>query len=305
MKIERTGFGGWTNCYRLTNEYLSLIALADVGPRIIQLGPDPEHNCFYVDPATLGQQGGNNWNLFGGHRLWHAPEALPRSYQPDNQPVNVSVEESGVTLTQPVEAVTGIQKQIEIRLSDGKPDVTVIHRLTNHNVWPVTLSPWALSVMAPGGVGVLPLPPRGSHDENLLPTGSLVLWAYVEMNDRRYSWGREFVMLRQEAMASTPQKIGLTASGGWVAYVVDNMLFVKLFEETVEAPYPDRGCTVELFTNSVMLELETLGPMTTLQPDETITHVERWCLWSGIPTIESEEDIRKYVLPRIDSIGAI
>lgn len=49
-------------------------------------------------------------------------------------------------------------------------------------------------------------------------------------------------------------------------------LFVKRCE-AVAAPaaYPDLGCTFERFTNADLLELETLGPLTTLAPAESVS----------------------------------
>ena len=28
------------------------------------------------------------WKPWGGHRLWAAPEAMPRTYSPDNSPID-------------------------------------------------------------------------------------------------------------------------------------------------------------------------------------------------------------------------
>ena len=29
-----------------------------------------------------GKTGGSEWHIYGGHRLWHAPEVMPRTYYP-------------------------------------------------------------------------------------------------------------------------------------------------------------------------------------------------------------------------------
>jgi hypothetical protein len=42
--------------------------------------------------------------------------------------------------------------------------------------------------------------------------------------------------------------------------------------------YPDFGCSVEIFTNAAMLEVETLGPLATLEPGSAVEHVEEWSL---------------------------
>ena len=40
--------------------------------------------------------------------------------------------------------------------------MTLTHRLTNVGQKPTDLAPWALTVMAPGGVEIIPLPPKGA-----------------------------------------------------------------------------------------------------------------------------------------------
>ena len=94
---------------------------------------------------------------------------MPRTYAPDNGPVEVTAEGAGVRAVQPVEASTGIQKEMAVRLAESGSAVEVTHRLTNRNPWPVELSPWALTMMAPGGVSVTGFPPRGRHPEVLPP----------------------------------------------------------------------------------------------------------------------------------------
>ncbi len=56
---------------------------------------------------------------------------------------------------------------------------------------------------------------------------------------------------------------------------------------------------VETFTNSDMLELETLGPMTKLEPGACVEHVERWRLFRDAPLPADDADLDAYVLPKI------
>jgi hypothetical protein len=37
-----------------------------------------------------------------------------------------------------------------------------------------------------------------------------------------------------------------------------------------------------MFANADFLELETLGPMATLAPGDSVTHVERWSAFRGV-----------------------
>ncbi len=299
--MERIDYKDWPNCYRLSNDLVDLIVTTDVGPRIIRFGFVGEDNEFKEYEEMMGLTGGNEWRIYGGHRLWHAPEDLVRTYFPDNTPIKIEQWEGSARVTQPPEPTTGIEKQIDIRLSPDEAHVKLTHRLRNTNLWPVELAPWALSVMAQGGVVIVPLPPRGSHAGNLLPTNTLTLWAYTDMSDPRWTWGEKYILLRQDPQATKPQKIGAMVKDGWAAYARDGHLFVKKFTYVSGARYPDLGCSFETFTNPDMLEVETVAPLVTLQPGEAVEHVEHWFLFHEVPIPSNDADVDANMLPKIEA----
>ncbi len=271
-------YEGWPNCIRLSNRVIELIATTDVGPRIIHFGFAGGQNLFKVFNETRGLVDGEDWRNYGGHRLWHAPESIPRTYFPDNTPVQFEGEKNFLKLIQPVETTTGIQKEIEIALHPEEPRVQVVHRLTNQNLWPVELAPWALSVMAAGGRCIVPQEPFRPHTEDLLPARPLVLWSYTDMADPRWTWGTKYVQLRQDPLNNKPQKIGVRNTPGWAAYQLGEDLFIKTFPFDPSARYADFGCNNEIFTNEVILEIESLGPLAGLPPGGSVVHVENWSL---------------------------
>src|ERR1043165_5160985 len=57
----------------------------------------------------------------GGHRLWHAPEAMPRTYIPDLGQLMITETSEGVLLESPTEVGTGIRKGMEVRLAADQP----------------------------------------------------------------------------------------------------------------------------------------------------------------------------------------
>jgi hypothetical protein len=290
LKIEQTEYGGWPHCYRVSNGKLELIATTDVGPRIIRLGVPGGPNEFKEFPELLGKTGGDEWRIYGGHRLWHSPEVKPRTYAPDNGSIEARVEGQVLHLLQPVEKETGIQKEILVGMDPVARSVRLTHRLTNRGQWPVELAPWALSVMAPGGAAFLPQPTR-SEPDRLLPNRTLMLWPYTDMSDPRHVWGKDFFILKQKD-ADHPTKIGVSANDGWAAYANHGHLFVKRFGYQEGAMYPDNGCSVEIYTATGMLELETLGPLKTLKPGESTEHVEEWTLLDG-PAVTDEASARQ------------
>lgn len=300
MGIEKTTYHGWKNCYRLSNSSVDLVALADVGPRLIRFGFVGEENQLCEYPADQGKSGGEVWRAYGGHRFWHAPEAQPRTYYPDNEPVEARVTNKSLHLIQPVEKTTGIQKELEIFLDPSEPRVKIVHRLRNTNLWAVELAPWGLTLMAWGGTAILPIPPRRPHEVDLLPSNTLTMWSYTDLSDPRWTWGKNVILLRQDPEDKIPQKIGCRNSTGWLAYVRQGCMFVKYFDLDQDKPYPDMGCNAEVFNRHDILELESLGPLCKLEPGGVVEHSEHWRLFKNIPEPIDNDQVVAQIIPWIE-----
>ncbi len=291
--VEQVSFRGWPNCWRVANEALELIATADVGPRIISMRLSGGENLLFVRDEFAGLTGGAEWRNYGGHRLWHAPEDIVRTREPDNSPVEVRPLADGFTLIAPVEPRSRMGREITVTLDPERTRATVSHRLINHGLWPVELAPWALSVMAPGGFAICPLP-QACHPDRLLPNRALALWPYSDVTDGRYLIGKDYVLLRHDGgrpEATERAKLGIMALDGWTAYALHDTVFVKRFAVNAGARYPDYQSTVELFTNNRFLELETLGPLAMLNPGAVAEHVEHWEILGGLPLEFSEASV--------------
>jgi hypothetical protein len=298
--MEAVEYGGWPDCIRLSNREIELVATTDVGPRIIRLGFVGGQNLFHNYPATLGRTGDPEWNNYGGHRLWHAPEVFPRTYAADNVPVDHSWDGKSLTLRS-TEARNGIEKETRVTLSATAPRVDVAHRITNRGSWAVELAAWTLSVMASGGRAIYPQEDYKPHPEYLAPARPVVLWHFTDMSDPRWTWGRKYIQLRQDPQATTKQKAGLLNSKGWAAYVLGNDVLVKRYPYHPGAAYADMGCNTETYTDPEMLEVETLSPLTRLEPGEHIDHDESWLL-ARVDCGPSEADIDAHILPLLDRL---
>jgi hypothetical protein len=303
--MEKTNYKGWPNAIRLANKTVELILTSDIGPRAIRFGYIGQANEFAEDEEWVGKSGDSEFHTYGGHRLWHAPESIPRTYSPDNESVKVEDTPQGIRLLPKPESSTGIQKEWLIGLSPSQAHVRIRHRLTNTGLWPVPLAPWAITEMAGGGVGILPYPPRLPHAESLLPTSRLAIWSYTDMTDLRWHWGHKYILLRQDPKLAHPQKIGSLGSEGWTGYCRANHFFLKTYTFQPGADYPDHGSAAELFTNGKILEVETLGPLVRLEPGQSVEHLEDWFLFDSVPVPAGDADVDRNVLPKVAEAHAL
>ncbi len=299
LTMKNVSYQGWSDCILLTDGRVEVIVTTGIGPRIMRFGFVGGPNLFFENPADLGRRGGTEWRIYGGHRFWHAPEIIPRTYSPDNSPIAHEWDGSVLKLIQPVEPDTGIRKEMEVRLDPDSGRVTILHRAVNLNPWEIELAPWALSAMAPGGRAVLPQEKYVSHDDYVLPARPLVLWHYTNMTDPRWTWGKRYIQLRQDPSAKTEQKIGILNTLGWAAYALGDNLFIKRFRHYPGADYPDFGSNNEVFTNSAFLEIESLGPLTRLKASGGVVEfTEEWRLFRALLE-EDEDQIDKTLRPLI------
>ncbi len=282
IRVEKIAYGGWPNCYRIANEVWELVLTSDVGPRVIRCGFIGGQNLFKEFADQMGKSGESTWQIRGGHRLWIGPEALHYTYGLDNAPIKIDINGDVVTATQPVEPETGIEKQLIIEMHPTEAKAKMTHCFTNRNRLAVEIAPWSPTVMAPGGVGITGFPPRGTHPEMLAPTNPLVMWAYTDWSDPRWIFMKKYLALRQDPNATTPQKTGLFNENTFGAYLLGADLFLKQYEADPTQTYPEYSCSFQTFTNQDFLELETFGPMTKLEFNQSTDLVESWSLSPNI-----------------------
>jgi hypothetical protein len=300
VEVEKTQYKGWKNCYRVSNGEVEIIVTGDVGPRIMRFGFIGGQNLLKEYAEQLGKTGEEKFQLRGGHRVWKAPEDPIATWAPDNVPVHIEVMANGLVAREPVEPLTGLQKEIEVALAPSGSEVTLTHRITNKTLFPLEFAPWALTMMAPGGVAITGFPPRGTHPQNLEATNPLVMWAYTDLSDKRWGFTKKYLTLRQDPNNPVPQKIGHFNPRTWGAYFLNGELFLKQYVPDPAKTYPDFGCSFETFTNAEFLEIETLGPMTKIAPAGTVTHVERWSLHKGVSIpVFNDTELDRVVAPLV------
>lgn len=312
VTVEKVAYQGWKNNLKISNGEAEVIVTLDVGPRIISYRLTDGKNVFKEYPNQLGKSGEKTWMIRGGHRLWVAPEDPAYTYEPDNTPVTYQeLPGGGIRFITP-RGTSGFTRELDVLLAPTGSQVTMTHRIgyvgKDKSAAGSLAAPWALSVMAPGGVEIIPLPPKKPHPSQVpnakpqatdfAPNQRLALWPFFDFQDPRFTFGSKYILLRQDATRG-PTKIGLAHRAGWIGYLNGGTLFVKRISYEEGKTYPDQGVNFETFTNEDMLEVESLGPLTRLAPGATVEHVESWELFAPVEAIKVEADVDRYVLPHV------
>jgi hypothetical protein len=264
----------------LKNGLLSLEFLADAGPRIVRLSAFGKDNLFAETPTTVSTPYGDFF-FRGGHRLWIAPESMPRTYMPDNDCISVEELPDGVRLNGSPEKGTGITKAIEIHISADSAAVRMEHILRNDGLWPVELAPWALTMFRLGGTVILPQTVGNADQNGLVSNRILALWPYTHINDPRLVLRDDYILIHATS-SLPPLKIGYFNPHGWMAYWFNGILFRKTFDISSGMAYPDSGCNAESYCNDQFVELESLGSLTRLDAGGEVCLTETWELYQGL-----------------------
>ena len=260
----------------LENNFFRIECLAEAGPRIVRLIPNwTGENLFAELPGVTLKSPRGEYQLYGGHRLWRAPESFSGTYVPDDSGLVVKEVLNGIRLIGADEPGTGLRKTFTIQTSSSQPFIIVKHKIENVGSSTVRLAPWAITMMRTKGVAVLPQQAGSVDDEGLLPNRRFALWPYSRWDDSRLRLNDEFVTIRSSATAN-PLKFGYFNPHGWLGYVYDDVMFVKRFGVRRDEEYPDYGCNAEVYVNARMVELESLGPLVELAPHVDVVHTETW-----------------------------
>lgn len=278
LAMQEVTYAG-ARCAKLANKQLELYASLDVGPRIIGLQLAGEsNNILKTYPEQLANPNPDQFELYGGHRLWAAPEIAGFTDEPDGKPLDKAHMDGGALVLEGALGVSKLRKQIRVWIDNNQ--VHLQHTLTNEGDEPVEVALWALSVMEAGGVGLTPQGPYVPHGETLDPERPLVMWPYTRMNDPRVRWGNRMIRLNQHPSGG-PFKYGAWLKEGLAGYWRNNLLFLKAFPPGRVENLLDFGCSFETFTREEMLEVESLSEKVVLAPGESASHPETWAIFTA------------------------
>jgi hypothetical protein len=273
--MERGDFHGEETLI-LENEHLRVEVLAAAGPQIVRLQlAGSSENVLGEVPDVGWDTPWGRYNLRGGHRLWFAPENPPLTSAPDEGGLEVEERPSGIRLAR-LEPQSMLRKTIELELASNRAAITFRHCLRNESEAAVEHACWAITLLPLGGTAILPQQRGPITDNELLPNRALTFWPYSSVGDARLELGDDLVLVHG---LSAPQfKIGYLNRAGWIAYLRNGILLKKSFDPQPECKHADMDSNAEVYCDERSIEIETLGPLSLLEPGAEIWHEERWQL---------------------------
>lgn len=264
----------------MENERYALKIALTYGIRIVGFNLLKEENMFGENLPIEMPIGDDEWKIRGGHRMWYTPETNPETYLPDNDPITYEMEGKKLKLTQRANPTSEVQKGMTLEFTENGQEVIITHKLTNHRTETMHSALWALTVMKTGGKALLPLTAR---DIPLLHTRNFSYWPYTNLNDPRYTIHQDALEIVQDTCVEAAFKMGYNNEDGWAAYALGDNTFIKRFKHIPDAHYPDGGCSYEVYTNHLILEMESLSPIQAIKPGESATYVEKWSIHKQLP----------------------
>lgn len=305
IEIKESSYAGFGHCISLTNHLIHVMVSIDYGPRIVSIGfldgPsllffDNEGRHVHANEELKSYYGTDAaYHVYGGHRVTIAPDRMPQSYYPDNEPVVYGLLNGGVSFTPPRQKENDLQLSFEVMMGEDASDLMIVHKLKNCAREEKRLSLCGCTMLAPGGVAIIPQ--NRARDEKHLPNRNVTLWPFSSFRDERLYLGDRYI-LAQQAPADRLLKFGVNDVMGWAAYSNRGVTVLKRFVYAQGQAYPDFGSSLETYICNDYAELRSLSPLTTVEPGETLRYVENIALLHsqdlkfGVPEEEVDSFVR-------------
>ena len=242
------------------------------GLRICYLSYKGSENLFFEQPKDMTDiTTPEGWRIYGGHRLWLAPESSI-IYYPDNDPITYELVGEKIILSQETDPWLKVNKVFEITLA--KKSVKIKHIIKNVGDKPIKYSLWPVTSLDGGGVETIPLP---TIKEGFKGSYHLTTWYHTSLGDERVEFSKKYIKLYHKPIKDN-FKIGVGHPSGNVKYVNKGVVFEKSFKIYDKKNYADSNVSYETYFCEHMVEVESLSPLYTIKPNKTAVHTEKWIL---------------------------
>ena len=310
VTVTRITWQGWPGSIRLSNGLVEAVIVPTIG-RIMafQFVGYPETNPIFVNKDWLGktvaEADPTQWASFGGDKLWPAPQsdwpkhnvrAWPPDQTFDGDPEIAELLPDGVRLTTPNSVAFAAHATRTITLHPNQARLYIAQTLwkdpdaASPETLPTGLTPEQGGRLGRDGfpLGIWSITQTRGDETVFLPLSSFGKFplGYIPMGDPGTVVPSELFTVQGGTLRIVrdthgTHKVGTDSGAGWIASLYSNDVLFSLHEPyQAGASYPDGGLPLEIYTNDnpAYVEMELLGPLTSLTHGNKITHDIYWQL---------------------------
>ncbi len=281
-------YKGWKDSYVLTNGDVEMTLVPAIA-RVMSFSRSNGKNVLWTDTKLSGHQediSTENWFNYGGSKLWLAPQSKwpdgghwPPDIYLDRSPCKAECQGDAVTITSVNSPFSGLRMKKTLRPITGKPGFSLLITIENVSDKPVQWSIWEVTQLEPGGRILSPNGTVSSFtEENTVKNHALISFS-----------DNKIILETTQVKGIRGVKTRVMQSSGWLAYALNDSLFIKKFKPVTAEMLPPGCFNSETYIRGDYVELETIGPYKKLIPGETCSYEEEWYI---LP-LPSNADIQK------------
>jgi hypothetical protein len=279
-QVEKITWRGWPDCYRISNKQCEVIIGASCGGRVLSFGMAGK-NIIYENETQNGKLL-KNWEQErfdpDGGRFDFGPEKITQPIHALSWMGKWKAEITGshsLKLTSMADNSLGLQSYREFILSPDSAILTINQTARNISDKPLVRHFWGRTLLKPNGFLWMPL-----HTESRFKKGwGRFLWDPDRIEPDPATDDRIQISNYKFRFYAAGETIkgGTDSPKGWMAYVLDNLVFIKQFHVYPLEDYSGSNhMTGIFFSNGKFVELEPCSPTFKIQPGSSVKFTEYW-----------------------------
>jgi hypothetical protein len=295
--VEKITCRNWNECYRISNDSVTIIINASAGGRIMVYERGGT-NVIYENPEQDGllledylREG---FDPDGG-RFDYGQEEITRNIHAGTYMgpwTGKIINESSLRITSIADKDLGILSTRIFTLDPHSSQLSIIQTMKNISDKPAEYFFWGRTLIKVGGKLFMPLNPESRYPDKW----GRYIWEEPEKFES--DTGDPGVSIKDNIFSLIPEKArnakyGNDSHAGWMAYGYKSLLFIKKYGYFPEAIYSERyGQTNIFYTDKyAFAEMEPISPAAFLKPGEEFSYSEDWYLLDYPPCSETGFDV--------------
>ncbi len=287
MNIKEIDYSSFGKCIEIKMGNKTMVVSKEFGPRILHFSINDNDNILFTDDEK-SITNNKGWYMYGGHRLWLAPEGS-NTYNPDNQECKIEQNENEITFSG-YDPRLKLELKLTIYTKNNK--IFVKNSLLNTGNSLDHGGIWAITCVKPEGIVFIPWSSQSNFKLNKIIYWQEWMGNITNITSKQYIPTKDLFLIEPTGEIG---KVGTAGHEGFIGITNDNYTFIKKFKRELSNNYPDDNCAIECYLCDRFIELETLGPNTVFMPDIPVEHIEEWILIEKKIDPYNGNEIRKIV----------